>query len=79
MMNNARAKMSRVMLNMAVETDGLKCLDTCSKYRRAMAPSFLNQEGEEELKAWSNSVSVDPATSAFYPDVISSVWWLPYR
>ena len=67
------------MLNMEVAVDWVKCMDTCSKYRRAMAPSFSDENSLQQLKAWSNKVSVDPSTSAFYPDVKSNVFWLAYR
>ena len=58
--------------------DWSRCMDKCSKYNRAMAPSFTDQAGAEELMAWSVETTVDPESGSFYPDVLSDAIWIPF-
>ena len=52
---------------------------TCSKYRRAMAPTFKTQEELEELITWVYNTTTDPTTGNMYPDTLGRAFWLPAR
>ena len=75
-----RSGMSRVLFNtydVAAKWKG--CMDTCSKYDRAMAPSFRSQEKVEELIAWIFETTTDPMTNMLYPDALGRALWIPFR
>ena len=73
-----RSSMSRVLFN-TVATDWRVCMDSCSKYNGATAPSFRDQAELEQLLAWATSVTTDPASGQEYTDVVSGIFWVPHR
>ena len=75
-----RSRMSRVLFNTYdVASTWKGCMDTCSKYNRAMAPSFKSQEEVEELIAWIFETTTDPITNLLYPEALGRALWIPFR
>lgn len=74
-----RSNVSRVLFN-TVETQAVRCMETCPKYNRARAPpSAPDKTAFRELVDWTWSVTRDPDTLSIYEDVVSSSFWLSYR
>ena len=71
--------MSRVLFNV-VETDWVRCMETCLKYNRARAPpSASNKAAFTELITWTWNTTRDPDTLLNYEDTLSNSFWLSYR
>ena len=72
--------MSRVLFNtydVAAKWKG--CMDTCSKYDRAMAPSFKSQDEMEELLTWLYETTTDPVSDKLYPEALGRGLWIGFR
>ena len=71
--------MSRVLFNV-VETDWVRCMETCLKYNRARAPpSAPDKAAFTELITWTWNTTRDPDTLLNYEDALSASFWLSYR
>ena len=72
--------MSRVLFNThAVSGQWSVCMETCTKYGRAMAPSFSSLEEMQELVTWLWDTSTDPVTNILYADAKGRAVWIPFR
>ena len=72
--------MSRVLFNThAVSEQWAVCMETCTKYRRAMAPSFSSLEEMQELVTWLWDTTTDPVTNILYADAKGRAVWIPFR
>ena len=72
--------MSRVLFNThAVSGQWAVCMETCTKYRRAMAPSFSSLGELQELVTWLYDTTTDPVTNMYYADAKGRGVWLPFR
>ena len=69
---------SRVNFN-TLAPEWSKCMDTCSKYRRAMAPSFTDMDDLKDLLTWAYNTTTDPVTNILYPDGLGRAFWVPFR
>ena len=54
------------------------CMDTCTNYRGAQAPSFSTEAGLQELITWSQRTVTDPETNEDYEDYISQTFYIPF-
>ena len=71
--------MSRILFNI-VETDSVRCMETCLKYNRARAPpSASDKAAFTELITWTWNTTRDPDTLLNYEDALSASFWLSYR
>ena len=70
--------MSRIKFNTQAP-EWKECMDKCSKYNRASAPSFTNQEELGALIRWNYNTTTDPSTNTLYPDTLGKAIWLPFR
>ena len=74
-----RSDMSRILFNI-VETDSVRCMETCLKYNRARAPpSASDKAAFTELITWTWNTTRDPDTLLNYEDTLSNSFWLSYR
>ena len=73
-------RMSRVLFNThAVSGQWAVCMETCTKYGRAMAPSFSSLAELQELVAWVWETTTDPITNMLYADAKGRGMWLAFR
>ena len=74
------SRMSRVLFNThAVSGQWAVCMETCTKYGRAMAPSFSSLAELQELVAWVWETTTDPVTNMLYADAKGRGMWLAFR
>ena len=74
------SRMSRVLFNThAVSGQWAVCMETCTKYGRAMAPSFSSLAELQELVAWVWDTTTDPVTNMLYADAKGRGMWLAFR
>ena len=74
------SRMSRVLFNThAVSGQWAVCMETCTKYGRAMAPSFSSLAELQELVAWVWETTTDPVTNMLYEDAKGRGMWLAFR
>ena len=72
--------MSRVLFNThAVSGQWAVCMETCTKYGRAMAPFFSSLAELQELVAWVWDTTTDPVTNMLYADAKGRGMWLAFR
>ena len=72
--------MSRVLFNThAVSGQWAVCMETCTKYGRAMAPSFSSLAEMQELVTWLYDTTTDPVTNMLYADAKGRGLWIPFR
>ena len=73
-----RSQKARIKFN-TYAFEWSKCMETCPKYNRALAPTFNDQKELEELIKWTYNVTTDPITNTFYEDGFGRAIWLPFR
>ena len=74
------SRMSRVLFNThAVSGQWAVCMETCTKYGRAMAPSFSSLAELQELVAWVWETTTDPVSNMLYADAKGRGMWLAFR
>ena len=58
--------------------DWTECMDTCTKYNEAQAPSFASWEEFEDMLHWYRNTTLDPVTSEPY-EYGGKFWWVATR
>ena len=74
---NIRSPKSRVMFN-TLFPDWRECMDTCTKYNEAQAPSFTSWGEFEDMLHWYRNTTLDPVTSEPY-EYGGKFWWVATR
>ena len=58
--------------------DWTECMDTCTKYNEAKAPSFTSWEEFEDMLHWYRNTTLDPDNNKPY-EYGGKMWWVATR